>query len=361
MSMQKRALVAVITLGCVLTVRVAAQTNLPPGESLPYLGPCTQQWTGIDAPPPPIPTAICASGGVQIVFCEWVQPGCGGPGAAPYETRCQACTAKGAHPIDLASGNVFIMQTDINLPGLGGGLHLTRTWNSTWPATQTGMMPFIFGPNWTATYQERVFIGNDGYLKYGRSDGSFWSFAVGGSSYAVAAPGNAGATASQNSTTSAWTITLKNGEQHTFDLNSGSLTAIIDRNGNTTSIAYDAANRLTTVTDPASRHLYFTYGTGASFYLVASVSSDVGVTWSYAYDSQGRLSQITKPDNTNISFQYDSNSNITAVLDTNGVVLESHTYDSSNRGLTSSRANGVEGVTVQYPPAPPPPGIPISE
>jgi YD repeat-containing protein len=79
------------------------------------------------------------------------------------------------------------------------------------------------------------------------------------------------------------------------------------------------------------------------------VTSDVGITWSYAYDSQGRLSQITKPDNTTISFQYDSNSNITAVLDTNGIILESHTYDAYNRGLTSSRANGVESLTVQYP------------
>jgi YD repeat-containing protein len=83
--------------------------------------------------------------------------------------------------------------------------------------------------------------------------------------------------------------------------------------------------------------------------LVTSVTSDVGLSLSYAYDSNGRLIQVTKPDLTTISFQYDSNSLITAVLDSNGKILESHTYDSSGRGLTSSRAGGVEALTLTYP------------
>jgi len=106
-------------------------------------------------------------------------------------------------------------------------------------------------------------------------------------------------------------------------------------------------NRLVTVTDPASRHLTFTYASNTSF-LITGVSSDVGLSLSYTYDSQNRLSQVTKPDQTTVTFQYDTNSMITAVLDSNGKVLESHTYDNSHRGLTSSRAAGVEAVTVSY-------------
>ena len=131
------------------------------------------------------------------------------------------------------------------------------------------------------------------------------------------------------------------------DVFARTLTTIIDRNGNTTQLAYDASNRLITVTDPASRHLNFTYiGSG---YLVSGVSADVGISFSYTYDNQGRLIKVTKPDNTAVSFQYDTNFNITAVLDNEGKVLEAHTYDSAHRGLTSSRANGVEGITVAYP------------
>lgn len=137
-----------------------------------------------------------------------------------------------------------------------------------------------------------------------------------------------------------------------FDGTSGRLLSITDRNGNTTQLTYDASYRLISVTDPASRHLYFSYA-GPTSYLVTGVSSDVGISLSYSYDGQGRLIQYTKPDKTTVSFQYnDPNpSLITAVLDSTGKVLESHTYDSLGRGLTSSRAGGVEAVTVTYPPA----------
>jgi YD repeat-containing protein len=189
-----------------------------------------------------------------------------------------------------------------------------------------------------------VFLGSDGYLRYARGDGSFWSFAA-GAGWVTVAPGNAGATLAQGLTY--WTLTLKSGEQRHFDINSGSLTAIIDRNGNTTQLTYDGLNRLVTVTDPASRHLTFTYASTTSF-IVTGVSSDVGLALTYAYDTQNRLSQVTKPDQTTLTFQYDTNSMITAVLDANGKVLESHTYDSSKRGLTSSRANGVEALTISY-------------
>jgi YD repeat-containing protein len=122
----------------------------------------------------------------------------------------------------------------------------------------------------------------------------------------------------------------------------------VDRNGNATQVSYDSQNRLATVTDPASRHLYFSYGNNSST-LVTGVTSDFGTALSYAYDGQGRLAQVTEPDLTTISFAYDGNSMITTVTDSNGKVLESHTYDSFGRGLTSSKANGVEAVTVSYP------------
>jgi YD repeat-containing protein len=203
----------------------------------------------------------------------------------------------------------------------------------------------IFGPNWRSNFEERVFIGADNYVRYARGDGSFWSFGVGGPEYSVAAPANAGATMFQGA--SYWTITFQNGEQRHFDNTSGNLTAIIDRNGNTTQLSYDSVGRLATVTDPASRHLYFTYGTNSSL-LVTAVTSDVGISLSYAYDTQGRLTTVTNPDLSTLSFQYESHSLISSVKDSNGKVLEAHTYDNSMRGLTSSRANGVDAVTISY-------------
>jgi YD repeat-containing protein len=205
---------------------------------------------------------------------------------------------------------------------------------STW---QTGM----FGPNWRSTYEERINqdVTNPGYVK---SDGSLWYFGGTGTSFTLKSPANA--TASLTNDGTYWTLTFQNGEKRIFSYVSGSLLQIVDRNGNTTQLTYNGSNQLTTVTDAASRHLYFTY-TGS---VVTSVTSDFGVSLSYIYDGSGRLSTVTKPDGSSWNFTYNSASLISSVKDGSGIVLESHTYDSAGRGLTSSQAGGVNAVTVSY-------------
>lgn len=262
---------------------------------------------------------------------------------AAESRSCVEC----ASPIDLATGDTYITETDIRAPGLGGGLSLSRTWNS---ISFEGTAPLgMFGLRWTSNLEENLFVGGDGFMKYLRSDGGIWSFGSAGSGNAeYVTVGPASKTAALNENLTNWTLVLENGEQRVFDLTTGKLLSIADRNGNTTTLSYDASYRLVTVTDPASRHLYFTYASPGTF-LVTGISSDFGISLSYSYDQAGRLTKVTKPDSTTVSFQYDSNGYISAVLDNNGKVLESHTYDSAGRGLTSSRAGGAEGITVSYP------------
>ena len=187
-----------------------------------------------------------------------------------------------------------------------------------------------------------------GYMLYLRSDGGMWVFTANGSNWTLASPANVVATLTQSGT-QPWTLTFQNGAQKIFSYTSGSLTSIKDPNGNTTQLTYDANNRLTTVADPASRTLTFTYGNSSFPNQVTSVGSSVGISYSYSYDTGGRLIQVTKPDLTTVSFTYNAQSLITAVTDSQGITLESHTYDSFGRGLTSARANGVEAVTITYP------------
>lgn len=312
-----------------------------------------------------VPGSTCVVEITIIAVCSVPSPACAPP-AAPYED-CPTCHTKGegstnpqsapptaSHPINLATGNTFITERDLSVPGLGGGLTLVRTWNSKWPYTQTSSQVGMFGPNWRSTYEERVFLGSDDYMKYSRSDGSFVSFGYMGPIWEVAG----GPTGNPNSNVlqvtnmtdnvGTWTITFQNGEQRIFSAASGSLLSITDRNGNITQLTYDATNRLVTVTDPAGRTLTFTYQSPTSR-LVTGVSSSVGISLAYAYDAQNRLSQVTYPDSTTATFTYNSQSLITSVTDSSGKVLESHSYDSSGRGLTAARALGVEAVTVSYP------------
>jgi YD repeat-containing protein len=331
--------------GCFMATTWWFPDPIPPGWY--YFGPYPAPFVYLIA----AKTSTCAPPAAPTETCPQCPPPSppSAPGSSSGPPPSSPQLAAAGQPISLGTGNTFIKQTDVSLPGLGGGLSLTRTWNSQWPATQLASSTGDFGPSWRSTYEERIFMSGDNYLKYARGDGSFWSFGINPNNgkFVVAAPAYASATLLQGATS--WILTFKNGEQRQFNLTTGLLTAIVDRNGNTTQLTYDSSNRLTTITDPASRHLYFNYGTGSLNLLVTSVTSDFGVTLSYAYDAQNRLSQVTKPDLTTVTFTYNSQSQITSVTDSNGKVLESHTYDSSGRGLTSSLANGVESLTITYP------------
>ena len=211
----------------------------------------------------------------------------------------------------------------------------------------------MFGPGWRSTYEESVSLTPDGYIAYSRGNGDNWTFGFAQNiypptTYLPMVPANTGDSLVWNGAN--WIVNFKNGEKRFFagpastSPPPGSLTAIIDRNGNRTQLVYDSFGRLTTVTDPASRTLTFSYNG-----LVTGITSSVGVSLSYAYDNLGRLVQVTNPDQTTVSFQYDGGSHITAVLDSQGKLLESHTYDLLGRGTSSSRALGADALTVSYP------------
>jgi YD repeat-containing protein len=289
----------------------------------------------------------CISGVGWWVSCLIQTANC--PPPAPKEPclACQNGAATATSPINLATGNTYIEHQDVRVPGLGGGLSVVRTWNSQWPDDQIASSVGMFGSNWRSTYEERVFVGSDHYIRYQRGNGSYWAFGYGSAGFVVVAPANVNATLTGGSTYT--TITFQNGEQRRFDNTSGSLNAIVDRNGNTTQLSYDSLGRLVTVADPASRHLYFAYSNPSFTLLVTGVTSDIGITLAYSYDAQGRLTQVTQQDSTTLNFAYDSQSRITSVTDSNGKVIESHTYDSASRGLTGSKAAGVEAVTITYP------------
>lgn len=295
---------------------------------------------------PPIPLgASCTENGPWSATCTVAGSSCS-------PDPCPTCnTGEASQPIDLATGNTYIEETDVRVPGIGGGLSLVRRWNS--QTSGYGM----FGLGWTSNVEDRIYVGGDHLVKHLKGSGSIWSYGFSGYSqdqskveYLQAGPRNSGASAELDEAN--FTITLKSGEKKTFDRTLGRLLSATDRNGNTTSLTYDSSGRLVTVTDPAARHLYFTYtqiSVGQSTVsVVTSVSSDFGISFVYQYDTLARLTKVTAPDSTFVTFNYTPTNLISSVADTNGRVLESHTYDSLGRGLTSSRAGGVEAVTVTY-------------
>ena len=278
------------------------------------------------------------------------------------------CETVAGAPINLANGNTWIEQSDLSIPGLGGGLSLTRTWNSIWtnpndpPVEQVG----LFGDSWRSNFEERLQAQTGGGMRYWRGDGSRWTFSYDSVNQVYNLTSPPDEHASLVNTAGQFTLTFKDGRKRIF--NNGYLTAVQDRNGNQTTLQWDTSTprKLLRVTDASGRYITFTYGDTNNPHCVTNVQYAVPGTdppqfitlASYAYypDTAARIKTITYPDQTTVNFDYDPNSNtlITRVYDGAGKDFEKHTYDSYRRGLTSGRAvvdsSGipVDSVTLSY-------------
>lgn len=263
---------------------------------------------------------------------------------------CPQCGNAGA-PINVLNGNTWIGEQDYSMPGIAGGFTLTRTWNSLWPNMIPPEESGIFGDSWRSNIEERIQVLAGQMAKYWKGNGSSLFYSTsGGGVYTMTAPADDLTTLSYNSGTSQWTATEKNGTRRVFNA-AGYLISIIDLNGNTTTINVDAnnQNRIATVTDASGHVVTFNYANVNFPRLCTSISDSVGTFSQYVYDTSGRLSQVQYPDGSQYNFQFnDPNSNtlITGVLDSASKVIETHSYDSQRRGLTSTRANDSTGHAV---------------
>jgi uncharacterized protein DUF6531 len=111
-------------------------------------------------------------------------------------------------PINLASGNTWIQRQDYSLPGLGGGLQLTLTWNSMWPDNFPFQEVGMFGDSWQSNYEEHIQTTPTG-ANYWRADGSAWEFTYNSQSkaYTLISPLDERASLSFSSRTTLFTLT----------------------------------------------------------------------------------------------------------------------------------------------------------
>lgn len=277
-----------------------------------------------------------------VVYPKAVTPSDPGP--------CNECEAAAGQPINLSTGDVWLSKADYSVPGLAGGLSLTRTWNSLWNLSGPPFLAGMFGTGWTSDFEERLQTLSSTEIEYWRGTGNTWTFqqpsGCPSCAYGVLTPPNQHASLAFNSTTNLYTITFADGTTKTFSAQ-GYLKAVTDRNGNQTAVAYDTSNRITNVAAPGGQSLTFTYGLAGDPNRVTSIQDSVGAVATYTY-ANSLLTQAAYPDGSQLNYSYDSNNNVAGVTDSQGKVIETHTYDGSGRGLTSARANGVDAVTVQY-------------
>ena len=114
----------------------------------------------------------------------------------------------------------------------------------------------------------------------------------------------------------------------------------------TTSNVYDALNRLSQITDPASGHTYFAYDAEDD---LTSVQDPLGLTTSYTYNGFGQVKQLVSPDTGTASSTYDSGGNLSVSTDARSDTAN-YSYDALNRvtGIVYKNGSGVTDQTLSF-------------
>jgi RHS repeat-associated protein len=233
---------------------------------------------------------------------------------------CPVCDA--ADPVNTATGTFKESFLDVSVPGRGAGLQLGRSY-STANVTRDGW----FGWGWASTYETRLKIESlDGvaggveratFTDPGGSSELFYqvpggAFVTRGGVYGGLVKTGTGASATYR--LSDWRARMAWG----FD-NTGRLTSVTDRNGETTTLTYGATTvTVTALTEGAGRTLTITFtGTpGSPGSHVTSVATPMNRINLYTYEADGDLATSQEIGKVTSTFTYG-----TAALGTNHMML----------------------------------------
>ncbi|MGW7361668.1 DNRLRE domain-containing protein [Streptomyces sp. NPDC054802] len=193
--------------------------------------------------------------------------------------------------VDPNIGNYTTTDTDAQVATAGPALTVTRTYNSRDPRSDNA-----FGAGWSTRYDMRAEPDGDGtgnvvvthpdgrQVRFGKNPDGGYAPPFGSFATLTAVTGGG------------WRLTDKNQTGYVFDA-AGRLTEITDFRGRTQTVAYNTAGEPTTVTSTGGRALHLTWAGGH----VRTVTTDAPdattepLTWTYTY-SGDRLTEVCGPE-----------------------------------------------------------------
>lgn len=256
-----------------------------------------------------------------------------GPDGGPDSVGC---------PVSVSTGNMYLDQTDIVVPGAGPPLAFTRHYNSqNIAAGKYG----ILGPGWTHSFEASLQQQTGGSWILQRGDGTALYF-LDQDGDGIAEPLTPVSEQSSISVQSDGTRvrSFRAGGAEYYDSN-GRLSSIRDAAGLVLTVNHNPDGTVSTVKNASGRVLTFTYASGQ----LTGLSGPGGlVTATFTYTT-GQLQTVSYRDGSGYSFDYVSQ-RLTAVKDNTSPahVLESHTYYPDGRAQTSSKADGIDTYTLTY-------------
>lgn len=136
---------------------------------------------------------------------------------------------------------------------------------------------------------------------------------------------------------------LGNAESWSYD-SAGNLSSHTDQNNHETSYGHDAANNLTLVTAPDQTVTSYTYDNAGN---LTSRTDANNHSTAYTYDDAGRLTSTTSPGNKVWAHTYDAVGNLKTVADAASVV-STFSYDEIGRMTAIDYSDSTPDVTFSY-------------
>lgn len=250
------------------------------------------------------------------------------------------CVCGRADPVNTATGEFYLPETDLGIDGVGPTVSVSRTY-----AVSGIQVEGPFGLGWSANFDMSLtpVIDSDDsnplprQVEVVQENGATLLFTRDGSSSEYFAAARVYATLTYDAGTSTWELIRKFNEVLHFDA-AGQLVALYDRLGNGLTFSYTSGD-LTQISGSGGRSIVLTWSGDR----VASLEDSAGRTVEYEYDLDGDLVEVTAPDRSTTTYEYDSSHRMTALILAGGRRTE-NVYDSENRVVLQTDPIGRETV-----------------
>ena len=284
-------------------------------------------------------TAYRITGGPQIVKYIYKKP----------DNKDKECKKNVGGPVNVATGNMRYEEEDFSMPAMAVVKKFIRYYNS------RNNNVNAFGVGWSHTFDSTMgSVYFDAGLKITNPDGTeeFYQDNNADGIYEIEFPKTDHAFVEKTSNTE-FIKHDPQGFSYTYTGVASStkyLTVIADPSGNTINISRDTTHKILSAGDNFGNSLQFTYNT---YNRIENIYLNGNLISAYQY-SNNKLDRVTFADGTYREYRHNASyswTNISEVADSNGNVIESHTYDNQDRAVTSEAGpigSGIEKVTINY-------------
>lgn len=249
------------------------------------------------------------------------------------------CT--GADPIDLATGEMLMTQTDLELPG-ALPLVIRRTHLSSHLTGQA------LGGSWSSTFDQRLEIDDLGVC-FAAEDGVLLVYPAPPQDGTAVMPVEGARHALQRISADEYALSVPPGLTLRFHATGpvARLRSVVDRNDNWIEFARDSAGMVTGITHSGGYRVAVSNdGTRVTGFSLESSGESIDLL-RYGYDSDGRLTEVVNSSGRAMRFDYDQAGRVVRWQDRNGEWYR-YSYDERGRCVRTEGSGNALACSIEY-------------